>query len=158
MIVNHQNVISQKDKQLAEYQKQVDNLQKAENELTKQIEEQKAKNNVSWLTREIKFNPVLKLWIVNWAYQGFRAGGGQNKDDVTDVTGLKTLNLFKPSTFTLSQTILILPKIHLFLPWTSWSFFKYPHTHPFPHDISFFPTKFSLQVIFLLVSINYSIP
>ena len=47
MIVNHQNVISQKDKQLAEYQKQVDNLQKAENELTKQIEEQKAKNNVS---------------------------------------------------------------------------------------------------------------
>ena len=57
MIVNHQNVISQKDKQLAEYQKQVDNLQKAENELTKQIEEQKAKNNVSWLTRAIKNNP-----------------------------------------------------------------------------------------------------
>jgi phage shock protein A len=47
LIANHQNVISQKDKQLAEYQKQVENLQKAENELTKQIEEQKAKNNVS---------------------------------------------------------------------------------------------------------------
>ena len=60
MIVNHQNVISQKDKQLAEYQKQVDNLQKAENELTKQIEEQKAKNNVSWLTRAIKIESVSK--------------------------------------------------------------------------------------------------
>jgi seryl-tRNA synthetase len=47
MIANHQHVVIQKDKQLADYQKQVDNLQKAENELTKQIEEQKAKNNVS---------------------------------------------------------------------------------------------------------------
>lgn len=49
LMANHQHVIGQKDKQLADYQKQVDNLQKAENELTKLIEEQKAKNNVSWL-------------------------------------------------------------------------------------------------------------
>jgi seryl-tRNA synthetase len=47
MAAHHQSLISQKDKQLADYQKQVDTLQKAENELTKQIEEQKAKNNVS---------------------------------------------------------------------------------------------------------------
>lgn len=47
MMANHQSVISQKDKQLADYQKQVETLQKAENDLTKQIDEQKAKNNVS---------------------------------------------------------------------------------------------------------------
>lgn len=46
LVVNHQNVIGQKDKQLAEFQKQVDTLQKAESDLTKLIEEQKAKNNV----------------------------------------------------------------------------------------------------------------
>lgn len=42
------NVVSQKDKLLADYQKQVELLQKAEGELTKQIEEQKGKNNVSY--------------------------------------------------------------------------------------------------------------
>lgn len=47
MAASHQNIISQKDKQLAEFQKQVDALQKAESDLNKQIEEQKAKNNVS---------------------------------------------------------------------------------------------------------------
>lgn len=48
LVANHQNIISQKDKQLAEFQKQVDSLHKAESDLTKQIEEQKIKNNVSW--------------------------------------------------------------------------------------------------------------
>lgn len=47
MTQSHQNIISQKDKQLADFKKQVDTLQKAESELTKQIEEQKGKNNVS---------------------------------------------------------------------------------------------------------------
>lgn len=47
MAVNHQNIISEKDKQLAEYLKQIESLQKSENELSKQIEEQKSKNNVS---------------------------------------------------------------------------------------------------------------
>jgi hypothetical protein len=47
MTMNHQNIISEKDKQLAEYQKQIENLQKSESELFKQIEEQKVKNNVS---------------------------------------------------------------------------------------------------------------
>lgn len=47
MTVNHQNIIGEKDKQLAEYKKQIENLQKTESELSKQIEEQKAKNNVS---------------------------------------------------------------------------------------------------------------
>jgi hypothetical protein len=47
MTMNHQNVISEKDKQLAEYQKQIEGLQKSESELFKQIEEQKVKNNVS---------------------------------------------------------------------------------------------------------------
>lgn len=46
MVANHQNIISEKDKQLVEYQKQIDVLQKAERELSKQIEEQKVKNNV----------------------------------------------------------------------------------------------------------------
>lgn len=47
LTASHQNIISQKDKQLADFKKQVDTLQKAETELTKQIEEQKGKNNVS---------------------------------------------------------------------------------------------------------------
>lgn len=47
MVANHKSVISQKDKQLADLQTQVDTLQKAETDLTVQIEEQKAKNNVS---------------------------------------------------------------------------------------------------------------
>lgn len=47
LVASHQNVIGQKDKQLADYQKQVETLQKAEDELTKLIDEQKAKNNVS---------------------------------------------------------------------------------------------------------------
>lgn len=47
LVASHQNVISQKDKQLSDYQKQVDTLQSVKNELTKMIEEQKAKNNVS---------------------------------------------------------------------------------------------------------------
>lgn len=47
MTMNHQNLISEKDKQLADYQKQIENLQKSESELFKQIEEQKVKNNVS---------------------------------------------------------------------------------------------------------------
>lgn len=46
LVANHQNIIGQKDKLLADYQKQVETLQKAETELTKQIDEQKAKNNV----------------------------------------------------------------------------------------------------------------
>lgn len=48
LIANHQNILSQKDKQLTDYQKQVETLQKVENDLTKQINEQKAKNNVSF--------------------------------------------------------------------------------------------------------------
>lgn len=47
MVVNHQNIISEKDKQLSEYKKQIESLQSTESELSKQIEEQKAKNNVS---------------------------------------------------------------------------------------------------------------
>lgn len=47
MTQTHQSVVSQKDKLLADYQKQVELLQKTETELTKQIEEQKGKNNVS---------------------------------------------------------------------------------------------------------------
>lgn len=48
MAMNHQNIISEKDKQLAEFKKQIESLQKTENELSKLIEEQKAKNNVSF--------------------------------------------------------------------------------------------------------------
>ena len=47
LVANHQSVISLKDKLLVDLQKQVDTLLKAEPELTKQIDEQKAKNNVS---------------------------------------------------------------------------------------------------------------
>lgn len=54
MVANHQNIISEKDRQLAEYQKQIESLQRAEGELSKQIDEQKAKNNVSEL---------LNFWI-----------------------------------------------------------------------------------------------
>jgi hypothetical protein len=64
MVANHQNIVSEKDKQLVEYQKQIEALQKAEQELSKQIEEQKAKNNVrtqifSALT--FLFSPSLSL-------------------------------------------------------------------------------------------------
>lgn len=48
MAMNHQNIISEKDKQLAEFKKQIESLQKTENELSKLIDEQKAKNNVSF--------------------------------------------------------------------------------------------------------------
>lgn len=47
-MANHQNVLSEKDKQLLEYRKQIEALQKTEADLSKQIEEQKVKNNVSW--------------------------------------------------------------------------------------------------------------
>lgn len=59
MAASHQNIISQKDKQLAEFQKQVDALQKAESDLNKQIEEQKAKNNVSCTISLLFFYPDL---------------------------------------------------------------------------------------------------
>lgn len=49
--------MGQKDKQLADFQKQVDTLQKAESELTKLIDEQKAKNNVSFSTNHPFINP-----------------------------------------------------------------------------------------------------
>jgi seryl-tRNA synthetase len=56
MATNHQNIVSEKDKLLVEYQKQIDALQRAEQELSKQIEEQKVKNNVSTHTnRSLKF-------------------------------------------------------------------------------------------------------
>lgn len=44
---NHQNVIGQKETQIAELKKQIEALQKTETELAKQIDEQKTKNNVS---------------------------------------------------------------------------------------------------------------
>lgn len=47
LIANHQMSLVEKDKKLVDYQKQVDVLHSAETMLTKQIEEQKAKNNVS---------------------------------------------------------------------------------------------------------------
>lgn len=50
LVENHQMAIGQKDNQLADLHKQVDTLHKAESELTKQIEEQKARNNVSCLS------------------------------------------------------------------------------------------------------------
>ncbi|CAO1406429.1 unnamed protein product [Diamesa serratosioi] len=45
LIANHQMSMVEKDKKLVDYQKQVDVLHSAETMLTKQIEEQKAKNN-----------------------------------------------------------------------------------------------------------------
>lgn len=57
LVANHQNIIGQKDKLLADYQKQVETLQKAETELTKQIDEQKAKNNVrSFSSTQLNLN------------------------------------------------------------------------------------------------------
>lgn len=44
---NHQSVMSEKDRQIIEYQKQIEKLQKIESDLSVQIEEQKVKNNVS---------------------------------------------------------------------------------------------------------------
>lgn len=57
LVANHQM-------QLADYQKQVETLQKAENELTKQIEEQKAKNNVSFqvLTQDAPSHVQLNIF------------------------------------------------------------------------------------------------
>lgn len=42
---NHQNIISQKETQIADLKKQIDALQKTESDLAKQIDEQKTKNN-----------------------------------------------------------------------------------------------------------------
>jgi hypothetical protein len=71
MVANHQNVITEKDKQIAQYQKQVDSLQKVETELAKQIEEQRSKNNVSEffnnkypLHTVPRFNPAFPLFFV----------------------------------------------------------------------------------------------
>lgn len=47
LVANHENILGQKEKQLANYQTQVESLKKVESELTELIEEQKAKNNVS---------------------------------------------------------------------------------------------------------------
>lgn len=55
LTASHQSIVSQKDKQLSEHQKQIETLQKAESELTKLIDEQKAKNNVS--SADDKFPP-----------------------------------------------------------------------------------------------------
>lgn len=63
LVANHQNVLGEKDKQLAELQRQIDALQKAETGLTKQIEEQKAKNNVS--------NSLLFFQLSLKAFQSF---------------------------------------------------------------------------------------
>lgn len=57
MAMNHQNIISEKDKQLAEFKKQIESLQKTENELSKLIEEQKAKNNVSFASFSLISSP-----------------------------------------------------------------------------------------------------
>lgn len=47
IMANHQSVMSEKDRQIVEYQKQIEKLQKIESDLSVQIEEQKVKNNVS---------------------------------------------------------------------------------------------------------------
>jgi len=47
IMANHQSVMSEKDRQIVEYQKQIEKLQKIESDLAVQIEEQKLKNNVS---------------------------------------------------------------------------------------------------------------
>lgn len=45
IMANHQSVMSEKDRQIVEYQKQIEKLQKIESDLSVQIEEQKVKNN-----------------------------------------------------------------------------------------------------------------
>lgn len=45
IMANHQSVMSEKDRQIIEYQKQIEKLQKIESDLSVQIEEQKVKNN-----------------------------------------------------------------------------------------------------------------
>ena len=47
IMANHQSVLSEKDRQITEHQKQIEKLQKIETDLSVQIEEQKVKNNVS---------------------------------------------------------------------------------------------------------------
>ena len=46
MVVNHQNIVSEKDEKLAGYQKEIESLQGAKKDLSIQIEEQKARNKV----------------------------------------------------------------------------------------------------------------
>lgn len=64
MAMNHQNIISEKDKQLVEFKKQIESLQKTESELSKLIEEQKAKNNVSSSPTPIAQTSILLLRIL----------------------------------------------------------------------------------------------
>lgn len=74
LVASHQNAISQKDKQLSDYQKQVDTLQSVKNELTKMIEEQKAKNNVSesWSPNSlIHIHPPSRVFWVESHFDDF---------------------------------------------------------------------------------------
>lgn len=72
MTASHQNIISQKDKQLAEFQKQVDALQKAESDLNKQIEEQKAKNNVSCTISLLSLSRTALPDLIRLGFSGWR--------------------------------------------------------------------------------------
>lgn len=66
LVASHQNILGQKDQQLADYQKKLESLQTAESELTKLIEEQKAKNNVSWTIYTLKSrrpHPIILILI-----------------------------------------------------------------------------------------------
>jgi predicted nuclease with TOPRIM domain len=56
IMANHQSVMSEKDRQIIEYQKQIEKLQKIESDLSVQIEEQKVKNNVSVKPLNSQFN------------------------------------------------------------------------------------------------------
>lgn len=55
IIANHQSVLGEKDRQIIEYQKQIEKLQKIESDLSTQIEEQKVKNNVS--NKSLNYRP-----------------------------------------------------------------------------------------------------
>lgn len=57
-MANHQSIMSEKDRQIIDYQKQIEELKQTESDLSVQIEEQKVKNNVSNTTKssKCKFN------------------------------------------------------------------------------------------------------
>lgn len=65
MVANHQNIISEKDKQLAEYQKQIEGLQRAEVNFRSRLMSKKRKimwvNFFKFLKTKIPVCPVPKL-------------------------------------------------------------------------------------------------
>ncbi|XP_070509386.1 putative leucine-rich repeat-containing protein DDB_G0290503 isoform X2 [Chironomus tepperi] len=65
IMANHQSVMCEKDRQIIEYQKQIEKLQKIESDLSMQIEEQKVKNNTQQTVDVSKVKDLISKYFPN---------------------------------------------------------------------------------------------